>query len=194
MPSSLPVKPRCSSVVALTFTCDSSSPSVFAIFSLICGICSASLGFCAITVASIFSITYPSPCNSSPTCASSFRLSAPSYAGSVSGKCCPISPSAAAPSSASITACTSTSASECPSSPSVCGISTPPKMSLRPSTRRCTSYPVPTLIFPIRSRMCARLRSSFFIYIRFSHIWSQLPQAYLKTIGMRAGAVTYNCR
>ena len=55
------------------------------------------------------------------------------------GKCWPISPSAAAPSTASITAWASTSASEWPSRPFSKGISTPPRISLRPSTRRCTS-------------------------------------------------------
>ena len=37
----------------------------------------------------------------------------------------------------------STSASLCPSSPLLCGISTPPIMQRRPSTNRCTSYPCP---------------------------------------------------
>ena len=147
MPSSRPVKPRRSSVVALTLTWESSRCSVRAIFSRIFAMCGASFGFWAITVASIFSMAYPFWFKSSPTWARSCRLSAPSYTGSVSGKCCPISPRAAAPSSASMIACKSTSASECPRSPSVCGISTPPKMSLRPSTSLCTSYPIPTLIF-----------------------------------------------
>ena len=52
------------------------------------------------------------------------------------GKCWPMSPSAAAPSTASITACSSTSASEWPSRPFSYGISTPPIMSLRSSTKR----------------------------------------------------------
>ena len=54
------------------------------------------------------------------------------YSGSVSGKCLPISPSAAAPSTASITAWASTSASEWPSRPFSKGTSTPPRISLRP--------------------------------------------------------------
>ena len=44
-------------------------------------------------------------------------LSAPLYLGSVSGKCFPISPRAAAPQSESIIACNNTSASEWPKSP-----------------------------------------------------------------------------
>ena len=45
------------------------------------------------------------------TCSSSFILLIPLYLSSLSGKCRPISPSAAAPSIASISACTATSAS-----------------------------------------------------------------------------------
>lgn len=47
---------------------------------------------------------------------------------------------------ASVTAWVRTSASECPSNPSRWGMSTPPRMSFRPSTNRCTSYPCPILI------------------------------------------------
>jgi hypothetical protein len=50
------------------------------------------------------------------------RESAPANIGSVSGKCLPMSPSAAAPSSASMMACSSTSASEWPSRPRRCGM------------------------------------------------------------------------
>ena len=51
---------------------------------------------------------------------------------SVSGKCWPMSPSPAAPSSASMIACVSTSASEWPASPrSASSISTPPRISGR---------------------------------------------------------------
>ena len=57
-------------------------------------------------------------------------LSAPFQASSSSGKCCPMSPSPAAPSSASMIACVSTSASEWPASPlSASSISTPPSTS-----------------------------------------------------------------
>ena len=52
-----------------------------------------------------------------PTVRSSSSESAPAKRGSVSGKCWPMSPSPAAPSSASITACVSTSASEWPARP-----------------------------------------------------------------------------
>src|SRR3954470_6244319 len=55
-----------------------------------------------------------------------------------------MSPRPAAPSSASIRACASTSASECPARPrSDSGISTPPTTRRRPSSRRCESQPMP---------------------------------------------------
>src|SRR5690349_24938732 len=57
-----------------------------------------------------------------------------------------MSPRPAAPSSASQIACSSTSASEWPSSPLAWAISTPPMTSLRPSANGCTSKPWPILI------------------------------------------------
>ncbi len=71
-------------------------------------------------------------------------LDAPFHRGSVSGKCRPMSPRATAPRIASVMACASTSASEWPASPFSDGTVTPPRMSGRPSTSRCRSYPVPT--------------------------------------------------
>src|SRR2546422_10090530 len=66
--------------------------------------------------------------------------------GSVGGNICPMSPRPAAPRMASVRACATASASECPTSPRGYGISTPPRMSLRlsPSAKRCESYPIPT--------------------------------------------------
>ena len=60
---------------------------------------------CTTTVASMFAIVQPWRTICSCTAASSVSESAPSHCGSVSGKCAPRSPSAAAPSSASQTAC-----------------------------------------------------------------------------------------
>ena len=57
IPSSVPVNPSPSSVVALILICSFAMPRVFAIFSSICAIYGRSFGFCAITVASIFSTT-----------------------------------------------------------------------------------------------------------------------------------------
>src|SRR4051794_3672243 len=55
-----------------------------------------------------------------------------------------MSPSPAAPSSASMTACVRTSASECPARPrSAPSTSTPPSTRRRPSASRCESYPMP---------------------------------------------------
>src|SRR5258708_5253139 len=59
-----------------------------------------------------------------------------------------MSPSPAAPSNASHTACSSTSASECPSRPFSNAMVTPPMISARPLTSACTSNPWPILISP----------------------------------------------
>src|SRR6266436_2598092 len=66
--------------------------------------------------------------------------------GSVGGNICPMSPRPAAPRMASVRACATASASECPTSPREYGISTPPRMSFlpSPSANRCESYPIPT--------------------------------------------------
>src|SRR5882724_9752644 len=74
------------------------------------------------------------------------RESASRQRGSVGGNICPMSPRPAAPRMASVRACATASASECPTSPRGWGISTPPRMSLRPSpsVKRCESYPIPT--------------------------------------------------
>src|SRR4051794_7222040 len=65
---------------------------------------------------------------------------------SVSGKCWPMSPRPAAPSSASMIACVRTSASEWPARPSSCGMSTPPRISGRPGSKRWLSTPRPVRI------------------------------------------------
>src|SRR2546422_3684468 len=66
--------------------------------------------------------------------------------GSVGGNICPMSPRPAAPRMASVRACATASASECPTSPREYGISTPPRISFlpSPSANRCESYPIPT--------------------------------------------------
>ena len=53
---------------------------------------------------------------------------APFHCGSLGGKCAPMSPSASAPRMASTSACSATSASECPVTPRECGMRTPPSM------------------------------------------------------------------
>src|SRR5688500_11103750 len=67
-----------------------------------------------------------------------------------------MSPSAAAPRSASAIACSSTSASLCPSSPRSKGISTPPTTSRRPGANACTSKPCPTRATACASTSAAR--------------------------------------
>ena len=58
------------------------------------------------------------------------------YFGSVSGYASPMSPRPAAPRSASVKACSTTSASLWPTRPRACSTRTPPSMSGRPSARR----------------------------------------------------------
>ena len=118
-------------------------PHTAAMFPRIASICGAIFGRWAMIVASMCSGRMPFSRILCTTCPSSTMLSAPAYAGSLSGNRCPMSGSAAAPSSASMTACRSTSASEWPSSPRSNGMSTPPRISFLPSTSRCVSKPVP---------------------------------------------------
>ena len=83
----------------------------------IAAMCGASRGACAITVASTLPICQPAPLTRRAASASSASESAPWYCMSVSGKWWPMSPSAAAPNSASVIAWQSASASEWPSRP-----------------------------------------------------------------------------
>src|SRR3954451_19337652 len=67
----------------------------------------------------------------------------PFSSGSSGGNIAPMSPSAAAPSSASISACVITSPSEWPASPRGESNATPPRTSGTPGSRACASTPVP---------------------------------------------------
>ena len=107
------------------------------------GMCAARRGACATTVLSTLPMRQPAARTRRAASASNAAESAPLKRASVSGKCRPMSPSPAAPSSASVMACSSTSASEWPSRPCVWGTRTPPIMSGRPGTRACTSQPSP---------------------------------------------------
>ena len=115
-------------------------------------------GRSAMTTASTLTMSKPASRASVTACASIAMLDAPFHRGSVSGKWRPMSPRATAPRTASVIACASTSASECPASPFSDGTVTPPRMSGRPSTSRCKSYPVPTRMGPAaappRERLC----------------------------------------
>ena len=101
IPSPHPVKPSFSSVVALTLTRSASILIARARFLLMRSMKGESFGACAMTVASTFDTQYPCTSSRQQTRLSKIRLSAPFYFSSVSGKCLPISPSAAAPRMAS---------------------------------------------------------------------------------------------
>src|SRR5882724_5933387 len=132
MPSPRPMAPSRSAVLAFTLTWPDFRPRSAERLATIAGMCGAILGASAWMVASRLAIAYPAPRTFAATSRSSARLSASLYFGSVSGKCRPMSPSPAAPRSASHTAWTRTSASECPARPFSKGMSTPPMISLRP--------------------------------------------------------------
>ena len=95
-----PVNPSPSSVVAFTLTAPRATSHTEARLRRMVSIKGASLGLCATTVTSILLIVYPFERTMSTTAFNSFILSAPAYLSSLSGKSLPISPSAAAPSSA----------------------------------------------------------------------------------------------
>src|SRR2546422_5357462 len=117
IPSCRPTTPSPSGFFALTLTLSTSSPSTSASRLAISGSRGARRGAWASTVASTLTRRPPRAVTRSTTFRSSVRLEMPRYRASVSGKCRPRSPSASAPSSASPTACDSTSASEWPPSP-----------------------------------------------------------------------------
>ena len=97
-------------------------------------------------ILSIFPISYPSCSMNSYVCCKRTIEEIPLYLGSVSGKCFPISPKPIAPMILSIIACNKTSASLCPFNPNSNGISTPPRINLRPSTNWWISIDCPILI------------------------------------------------
>ena len=86
----------------------------------------ARAGAWAMTVTSTFTSEYPAASTSRRTSSRKTRLATPRQRGSLLGKCRPMSPAAAAPSSASHTACRTQSPSEWPSRPRSWGTSTPP--------------------------------------------------------------------
>src|SRR5690606_25845209 len=105
----------------------------------------ASLGRSSTTVQSTLAGAHPAARTSATARRSSSRLSAPARAGSVSGKCWPMSPSPAAPRRASVTAWATTSASLCPARPRSPGKVTPPRTRGRSgsSLKGCRSRPCP---------------------------------------------------
>ncbi len=134
--SPAPTASHFSFVRALMLTSRGGTPKMLATRSRICLMCGASLGASATMFASTLFTRHPFSATMETTRERMPELSMPLYCGSVSGKCWPMSPSASAPSIASAMACSRPSPSECPLRPLLCGMSMPPRTSLRPSTRR----------------------------------------------------------
>src|SRR2546428_1504688 len=145
-PSPRPIHPIPSLVLAFTDTVDGGTSSAPASRSCIASMCGASLGRSQITVMSACTNSCPASSVLRYAWLSSWIESACFQRGSVSGNSRPMSPRAAAPRMASVRAWATASASEWPSSPLGCGISTPPTINLRWSANRCPSYPMPTRI------------------------------------------------
>src|SRR5450759_531686 len=144
MPSARPSAPSPSARVALTLTGAWSTALRRSAISATNG---ASLGCSATTVQSALTGDHPASPASSTTQVRMPMLSAPDQVGSVSGACCPRSPSPAAPSTASAMAWATASASLWPSRPrmSTPEMTTPPSTNFRAgsSENRCTSMPWP---------------------------------------------------
>src|SRR5208337_3277516 len=143
MASPRPTASTPSLVLAFRWIFSTGTLKDFASASRIFGKCGPSLGRSRITTASTYSMAKCFSSRSFRACSRNSRLLEPFHLGSLSGKCVPISPSPAAPNSASQSACATTSPSECPTGPFSHGTSIPPTISLRPSARRCRSYPMP---------------------------------------------------
>ena len=103
-----------------------------------------SLGRWAKTMQSTLTIRQPAARTRSRAARSISAESRPRLAGSVSGNISPMSPRAAAPSRASVTAWSSTSASLWPTARRSWGMSIPPKRIGPPGSSRCVSWPIPT--------------------------------------------------
>ena len=114
MPSWRPSAPRPSARRPLTVT---GAPAASLSRCCISARCGASLGASHTTEQSTLPMRQPSSRTSVAAWRSSTSESAPFHCGSVSGKCSPMSPSPAAPSSASVTAWATASASLCPCRP-----------------------------------------------------------------------------
>src|SRR6202011_74761 len=121
IPSLRPSAPRPSGEVALTPTQAGSTRRGPARASAIDLRCGCRRGSWAEITASTLTTRQPASSSRRALSASSSRDEIPRKRGSVSGKCSPMVPSAAAPRRASTMACVSTSASEWPTRPRSCG-------------------------------------------------------------------------
>src|SRR4051812_13533681 len=139
MPSRRPVNPSPSVVVALTLTRAASRPSVSASRATMAPRCGPTFGRSQMIVTSTWLKRPPRPVTRPSAWRRKVVESAPFQRGSEGGKCVPISPAPMAPSSASVSACKPTSASEWPSKPCSCATATPHSMTLSPGPKRCTS-------------------------------------------------------
>src|SRR5258708_3104367 len=139
MASPRPTASTPSLVLAFRWIFSVGTRRAFARASRIFGKWGPSFGRSRMTTASTCSMARCFSSRSLRACSRNRRLFAPFHLGSVSGKCVPMSPRPAAPSSASQSAWATTSPSECPTGPLSKGTSMPPMMSLRPSARRCRS-------------------------------------------------------
>src|SRR5438552_7122638 len=146
MPSPRPIQPMPSFVLAFTETCAGPVSSASESFSSMASMWGASLGFSRITVTSAWTNWNPASTTFRKALFKRSSEWAPFHCGSSGGNRRPMSPSPAAPRIASVRACATASASEWPARPWAFGISTPPRMSLRPLAKGCESYPIPTRI------------------------------------------------
>ena len=147
-----PTGPTPSPVFALKLICSTSVSSNPANRSRIAEANSASRGDSAKTITSRLTTSSPRRASSDLAASTKALLAAPLYCGSVSGNQPPMSPSAAEPSSASVTACSSTSASLWPTAPRSAGTWTPPIHSGCPGSSRWVSWPIPTRMLGPRRR------------------------------------------
>ena len=131
-------------VVNLTFTSSGARPAASARRSRIASRNGPSLGSSQSTTASRFTGASRLLARAARTrVAAAPCCRRPASARRCRGSAAPMSPRPAAPSSASISACASASASEWPARPFGDGTSTPPSTSLRPASKRCESKPMP---------------------------------------------------
>src|SRR5436309_4287276 len=139
MPSPRPIHPIPSFVFAFTETCAGPVSSASASFSFMASRYGASLGSSRITVTSVWTNWNPASTTLRNALFNRSIELAPFHCGSSFGNIRPMSPSPAAPRIASVTACAIASASEWPARPLALGISTPPRISLRPAANGCES-------------------------------------------------------
>src|SRR2546422_82429 len=144
IPSPFPIHPIPSFVFAFTETWAGADSSASASFSSIRSTCGPSFGRSAMIVMSACTNWCPASTTFRNAWFRSWSESAFFQRGSVLGNRRPMSPSPAAPSRASVSAWATASASEWPARPCGWGISTPPRISVRPSAKRWESYPMPT--------------------------------------------------